>query len=205
MLLRELYHRTKNNMQVIRSMLVLQAASLKTPEVDKLVRDAERRIRTMSLAHHKLYQSQDLSRIRLDEYLTELVHLLKQSYPRSSEKIRLTLEMQPVTVLIDTALPCGLILNELLSNALQHAFPGDRQGTIQIRLFRAETGAIELHVADNGVGAPQGFDFRAQRTLGLQTIFNISEHQLKGAIVIETQDGVAARLSFTDNLYTARV
>ncbi|MBD3305914.1 PAS domain S-box protein [candidate division KSB3 bacterium] len=204
-LLRELYHRTKNNMQVIRSMLRLQAASLSTPEVDKLVYETENRIQAMSLVHQKLYQSQDLSQIRLDEYLGELMHLLMQSAQVYADRISLIIDVQPVVVLIDTAIPCGLIVNELLSNALKHGFPGERTGEIRLRLRRTPTGPIELSFSDTGVGVPEGFDFRAQETLGLQTIVALAEHQLQGTIAFDTQPEMAMHLTFTDNLYEPRV
>jgi len=204
-LLRELYHRTKNNMQVIRSLLMLQSESLKTPEVETLVHETEKRIQAMALVHQMLYQSNDLSRIRLDEYLQNLIPLLRQSHNTTFKNINLILDVREVTVIIDTAIPCGLILNEIITNAFKHAFPDNRKGEVKIRLLRNESGLIELHVSDNGIGVPKGFDFRNQQTLGLQTIFAIAEQQLQGKIIVELNNGVSWHISFKDNIYTPGV
>jgi PAS domain S-box-containing protein len=205
-LLRELYHRTKNTMQVIRSMLLLQAVRIpKNAAVQKLVADTENRILAMALVHEKLYQSQDLSRIRIQDYVDELAQLIMQSYSCPLHQISLSLDVQPMRVLLDIAIPCGLVLNELLSNALKHAFPGDIQGNISIRLFRNDAGNLELHVADNGVGVPEMFDFRKQDTLGLQTIIALAEHQLRGRVAFTSDHGITCIVEFSDNLYTERV
>jgi two-component sensor histidine kinase len=120
-------------------------------------------------------------------------------------KISLELETEPVSVLIDTAIPCGLILSELISNTLKHAFPGDRAGRLSIQLDQAEDEAITLRVADNGVGVAEDFDIRKQDTLGLQTVLGIVEHQLRGEISVETESGLAWRIRFRDDLYRPRV
>ena len=206
-LLQELYHRTKNTMQVIRSMLVLQAA--RTPDnegVQKLVSATEGRIMSMSLVHQKLYQSQDLSRIPLHEYISELAAQIMQSCLFAADRIALRLELEPLNILLDTAIPCGLIINELMSNAVKYAFPNERPGTITIRLFRNPATHLELHFADDGVGVPPGFDFHAQRTtLGVQTICAIAEHQMQGVIRFNTNHGVSCVIEFPDTLYQARV
>lgn len=108
-------------------------------------------------------------------------------------------------MLFDTAIPCGLIVNELLSNALRHAFPDGRSGEILISLCRTPVGVIELYFADNGVGIPPEFNLRTQPTLGLQTILALVEQQLQGEITWETQPGIAYTIRFHDNFYTARV
>jgi len=205
-LLRELYHRTKNTMQVIRSMLLLQAA--KTPEntaVQKLVKDTDNRILAMALVHQKLYQSQDLSRINIQEYIDDLARLILESYSLSPQKISLRLQIQPIRLSLDTAIPCGLVLNELLSNSLRYAFPEGYPGEISIRLFRTDSGQIELHVSDNGVGVPEQFDFRGQDTLGLQTIIGLAEHQMQGRVRFSNDNGIACVVEFSDTLCTERV
>ncbi|HDQ44919.1 MAG TPA: PAS domain S-box protein [bacterium] len=204
-LLRELYHRTKNNMQVIRSMLALQAHYSNDQTVRKIFRDTQNRIDAMALVHQKLYQSQNLSRIDLKEYILELTGLLVQSFGVLSTRITPVLELEPIHVLIDTAIPCGLILNELLSNALKHAFPGDRQGEIRIRLSRTGEDGIALDFSDNGVGAPKGFDPRNQETLGLQSVFTLVEHQLQGEAEFRNENGLAFHFRFREALYSSRV
>ena len=204
-LLRELYHRTKNNMQVISSILALQAARIQDEQMLSIFRETENRIRSMALVHQKLYQSQNLSRIDLQEYVTDLVALLMQSHEASPDKIALVLDTESVSVLIDTAIPCGLVLNELLSNTFKHAFPGDRSGEIKIRLCRAQDGTVELEVSDDGGGVPEDSDLRKSNTLGMLTVFGIVERQLQGQVTVETEGGVAWRIRFKDDLYAPRV
>jgi PAS domain S-box-containing protein len=205
-LIRELYHRTKNTLQVIHSMLVLQAASMPdNAQVQKLVQDMENRIMTIALVHKKLYQVQDLSRLNISEYLQELAHLILQNCRASFGQISLTFDIEAIPMLFDVVIPCGLIVNELLSNAVRYAFPGEREGEIAIKLFRNENGKLELHVADNGVGVPPGFDFRHQDTLGLQSVVALAEHQMQGSIRFTGDNGVKCVVEFPDNLYTERV
>ena len=204
-LLRELYHRTKNNMYVIQSMLTLQSAFSQNHEVERIVTDIGHKIQAMALVHQKLYQASDLSQVRLQEYLPELTHLLQQSYTISPSRVTVRLDIDPVVLLIDTAIPCGLILNELLCNAFQHAFPDERNGVIHIQLTKDDQGLITLQVSDNGVGVPSGFDFHAQDTLGVQSIVMVAEHQLQGTVAFTTNHGVTCRIQFTDTHYQPRV
>lgn len=206
-LLRELYHRTKNTMQVIRSMLMLQATRMpENEQVQQLVHDTEHRILAMALVHEQLYQSQDLSHLNLRDYLEELSRQIMRSDALAAQRISLTFNIEPVAVLLDTAIPCGLLLNELLSNALKHAFPAERSGTITIALFRNNDRFLELHVADNGVGAPPDFDFSQQGNLGLQLIMALAEGQLHGTIHFTSeQGGVACQVAFPDTFYAPRV
>lgn len=205
-LLRELYHRTKNTLQVIRSMLLLQAARMPDNEqVQKLVTETENRIMAIALVHQKLYQSQDLSRIPMQEYLEGFVQLIMQSSTSPPQNISVVVESEPIALLLDTAIPCGLIINELLTNALKYAFPDHRQGEIVIRLVRTGSTQLELTVADNGIGIPPGFDFREQQTLGLQTVIAIAEHQMQGTINFVSEQGVTCTVEFSDALYHERV
>jgi two-component sensor histidine kinase len=192
-------------MQVIRAMLILKAESHQNAEITAFAQEIEQKILAMALVHQKLYQSQDLSQVDLSEYLKELAHLIIQSYSVVSPRITLKLELDQVPVLIDTAIPCGLLVNELMSNALKHAFPEERAGEISIKLWRTFAGIIELSFADNGVGLPEGFDIREQPTLGLQTIVGLAEQQLQGEIHYDGQHGLAYVIRFHDNFYTPRV
>ena len=128
-----------------------------------------------------------------------------RSYRAQSDRISLVLNMDSVFVLIDTAIPCGLLLNELISNALKYAFPGDRKGEVGLRLHQAEDGAITLQISDDGVGVPESFDFRKSDTLGLQTVFGIVEHQLQGEIMVTKGQGITWQIRFRDDLYSPRV
>ncbi|MBN1888437.1 MAG: PAS domain S-box protein [Thermoflexales bacterium] len=204
-LLRELYHRTKNNMQVIIALLKMQAANAGDARVEAILRDTQSRIHSMALVHQKLYEAQDLSRVNLKEYVGDLVKLMLASYQMMPGQVSLVSEVDDVFVLIDTAIPCGLILNELLSNALKHAFPAGRQGEIRLRLDKMKDGEIQIRVADDGVGVPDGFDFRQDGRLGMRTIFILGETQLGGQVSFDTRHGVACQVRFKDESYRPRV
>lgn len=204
-LLRELYHRTKNNMQVISSILSMQSSISENDVVTRIFTDMQNRIQSMSLVHQKLYQSMDLSNINLKEYIYELSELLVVSYNISPEKVSLELDTEDIFVLIDFAIPCGLVLNELISNSLKFAFPGEKKGKLVIVLRRTDDGEIEFQVSDNGIGVPDDFDFREQKTLGIQTSIAIIEHQLRGKIEFKNDNGLKCKINFNDTLYKKRV
>ncbi len=203
-LLRELYHRTKNNMQVISALLDMQAAEIDDPRLHTAFRDTQNRIQAMALVHEKLYQARDLSRVNLKSYIEDLAQLLISTY-RVAGRVTLVADLDEVRVLIDTAMPCGLILNELISNTLKYAFPYGHAGEIQIQLRQTATGEIQLRVADNGVGVSPGFNFRRDGRLGLQNVFGIGERQLGGQVSFEAQAGVACQIIFKNNAYKSRV
>ncbi len=195
-LLRELYHRTKNNMQVIIAMLTMQSESTRSEEVKKIIQETNNRIHAMALVHKMLYQFGDLSQINLKDYFTELIFLLIKSFQVSPAKIKVRMDMETILVFIDTAISCGLILNELISNVFIHAFPGDEKGEISVRLFQKDGDMIVLEVCDNGTGVPADFDFRSQKTLGLQIIFSIAESQLMGDVEFIPENGIKCVISF---------
>ncbi len=207
-LLKELYHRTKNTLQVIRSMLVLQASTLgESPEITRLVSSTEKRILSMALVHKKLYQSQDLSHINFREYITELAELIIQTSPELADQnpIELSLDVQALQVLIDTAIPCGIILNELMTNSIQHGFPEMKDARISVTLRTLTEDHAELLYSDNGVGFTGSLDFANMETLGLQSIKAIAEQQLQGEITFEGGDGMSCRISFPLDTYGARI
>ncbi len=204
-LLRELYHRTKNNMQVINALLDLQSDYFCDDNITAVLAETKQRIHAMSLVHQKLYEARDLSRINLREYIEDLASFLMACYNISEGRIALVMDLTELQVSLDAAVPCGLVLNELLSNALKHAFPNDRDGEIAITLCRAPNGNITLTVADNGAGMPAGFDPRKHGRLGLQNIFTLCEYQLEGTAVFDTDRGVTCRIEFNDELYKTRI
>lgn len=195
-LLRELYHRTKNNMQMISSMLSLQTDFIKDKQVITVFKDMEYRIRSMALVHQRLYQSRNLSSIDLAEYLNELIGLLLQSYSSHPDLISINLDAEPITVLIDTAIPCGLIVNELVSNALKYAFPDNRKGSISITLSKPVENEILLTVSDDGISVPPDFDFHNDSRLGLQIVFALGKQQLGGKVSFETRYGFTCSVQF---------
>lgn len=208
-LLRELYHRTKNNMQVITSMLTLQAGRSESDEVRAVLAENTARIRSMALVHEMLYQSNDLSRINLAEYLRRLVAAVAETYYDASGRVRMSVDAADIPVLIDTAVPCGMVVSELLSNAFKHAFPEGESGEVSIKLRhdagKTATGSIVLRVADNGVGLPDGLDVRTAESIGIQTMTMIVEHQLQGSISFDGHEGTRCEIRFSDDQYRERV
>ena len=198
-LLREIHHRVKNNMQIISSLLNLQVAYIKDKETAEMFRDSQERIKAMALVHEKLYKSQDLANINFQEYIKDLVHDLSQSYRIMSGAISLTLDVEDVSLGVDTAIPLGLVINELVSNSLKHAFPGGR-GSIRIALDSTEEGIV-LTVSDNGVGIPEYVDFRHTESLGLNLVTILAEDQLGGEITLNRKDGTEFRIKIKEKKY----
>ena len=205
-LIRELYHRTKNTMQVIMGMIVLKSIEYPSnTEIQKLVKSIDCRVQAISLVHQMLYNSQNLSQISIRDYITRLAALIIQDYKSGGENLKLEIDVDDQWFLLDTAIPFGLILNELLTNTLKYAFPDNRKGIISISLKRGESGENILQYSDNGIGTPDGFDFRNNNTLGLKLIHDISEQQMLGRINMMNNNGVFCLMEFHDNLYQARV
>ncbi|MBN1552829.1 sensor histidine kinase, partial [bacterium] len=146
-----------------------------------------------------------LSRINLDDYLHDLVKLMQQSFPMSKEKIRFQMIFEPLQVMIDTAIPFGLIVNELISNAYKYAFPEEQQGEIAISLKRDAEGQIHFTFSDNGVGIPNGFDVRKAGSIGLQTVCAIVEKQMKGNVEFENGRGLTVRIRFKERIYRSGI
>ncbi len=197
-LLQEIYHRTKNNMQVITSLLALQSAHIQDPVTLQIFRETRNRIQSMALVHKKLYQSRNLSQIDLKYYISDLANTLLKSYHASPEKISLTINADSVFLSIDTAVPCGLIINELLSNSLLHAFPGDRTGEIHIQLQQNANGEIRLQLTDNGIGIPDDINIKQAESLGLQLIVSLIEEQLQGQLELTRNNGSAFSIRFRE-------
>jgi len=205
MLIGELYHRTRNNMQAISSFLGLKAALTGDKLVLDLVKDTELRIKTISLVEQKLYESKDLSRINLKEFLSDLANLLVSAYAPPGGRILIMQNTETVQSLIDIAIPCGLIVTELVANAFKHAFKGAQPGEIVLGLTKYSESDLELTVSDNGKGVPADFDFRKNGSLGLQTVAALAEHQLHGSIEFDTTAGVKVTVRFRNDLYKERI
>ena len=203
-LLRELYHRTKNNMQVIYSLLGLRSETIKDYNVRSILDDMRNRIMTISLVHQKLYQSKNLSKIDLKDYIYDLTILLMESYSGIRERIKLKLEMESIAVLIDTAVPLGMVINELITNSIKHAFPNNSHGEISVKLSM-KGNTIELQISDNGIGIPDGIDIMNMNTLGAQLLNGIVENQLGGTLELSTKGGVTCTIRFSEVLYVERV
>jgi PAS domain S-box-containing protein len=204
-LLRELYHRTKNNMNVIISLLDMQSAQCGDENLSKSFDEAKNRIYCMALVHQKLYESGDLSRIGLGKYLSELCRSLLSSYGLAPHQIALREELKDIQVLVDVAIPCGLIANELVSNALKYAFPGSRLGTIAVILDKDDDDEIVLKIADDGVGMSDFAGIKQHMKMGLRTVVGLGETQLGGRVAFSSDPGFACEIRFSGRLYSARV
>jgi len=194
-LLQEIHHRVKNNLQVVSSLLNLQSKSIKDPQDLKIFQDSQNRIRSMALIHEKLYRSPDLSRIDFAEYVRQLTTHLFQTYSANTGNIQWQLHIQDVFLDVDTAIPCGLILNELVSNCLEHAFPEGRAGEICVAFYPACDQQYVLEVRDNGIGLPPDLDPSATESLGLQLV-NTLIHQLDGTLALEREHGTTFSITF---------
>jgi two-component sensor histidine kinase len=194
-LLREVHHRVKNNLQTISSLLRLQAASIQDPNVRDALQESQNRVRVMSLIHEKLYKSSTLTQINFAEYIRDLSADLFQVYSPLSGSICLDVDIDDVELSIETAIPCGLIVNELVCNALQHAFSPGSSGEIKISLTSSTPDHYQLKVQDNGIGLPANFDLRQTRSLGLQIVFALTR-QLQGTVNIEQQHGTIFQITF---------
>ena len=209
-LLREIHHRIKNKMQVISSLLNLQSETIADLKYREIFSESKNRIRAMALIHEKLYQTKDISNIEFGDYIASLANGLFMFYGVSASRVELVIEAEGVVIGIDTAMPCGLIINELLSNALKYAFPGGRAGVIRIAISKTAcdgNNGIEyaLTVSDNGIGLPEGFDFRTAKSLGLHLVVSLAEHQLQGSMRVNRDSGTMFRILFRDAKYRKRV
>lgn len=194
-LLKEVHHRVKNNLQIITSLLNLQADRIQDPQVLDLLEDTRQRIRSMALLHESLYRSENLTRIDFAVYVEDLcTHILRAS-AGAQRRVQLRCHVDGVQLTLDRAIPCGLIINELVSNALKHAYPGERTGSIWVRMETAADQTISLRVADDGVGLPPGHESRRHQTLGLQLV-NILTAQLQGTLQVESDRGTTFRVVF---------
>jgi PAS domain S-box-containing protein len=180
-LLKEVHHRVKNNLQIISSLLDLQSDSMEDEDSRRFVRESRNRITSMALVHEKLYQSENYASINFAEYLDSLTRHLLSTLVKDPALITLTLDIGDFAVGVDEAIPCGLIVNELVSNSLKHAFPAGAKGEISIRFRSEEDGWVTLTVADTGPGLPPGLDFRNTATLGLQLVVLLVQ-QLRGTV-----------------------
>lgn len=197
MLIKEVHHRVKNNLTVIASLLSLQSRQIKDTAAIGAFAESRHRVRSMSLIHEKLYRSTDLKSIDVHSYVRELVTELFHSY-KVQGAVRLDLQVEPMQMDIDTLIPCGLIINELVSNSLKYAFPGVAEGTITVALAHAQQGeGYVLKVGDNGSGLPEGFDPKNCDTLGMMLINSLSA-QLGGQPQLQTSGGVSFTLAFRE-------
>jgi two-component sensor histidine kinase len=185
----------KNNLQVVSSLLGLQSRVVTDEQTRKMFQESQNRIHSMALLHESLYQSNNLSRIDFPEYIRQLASHLFRSYGVVADRIHLRTEMDALYLGMDAAVPCGLIINELVSNSLKYAFPDGREGEVRIELREPLQGLARLVVADNGVGLRGDIDWVTARTLGLRLVRTLAE-QLGAKIEVESNAGTEVRLTF---------
>jgi PAS domain S-box-containing protein len=194
-LLKEIHHRVKNNLQVISSLLNLQSATIKDSQTLQAIRESQNRVKSMALIHEKLYKSRDLARIEMGNYVRDLIAYLFRSYGIKASGVTLQVEIENVSLSLDAAIPCGLIVTELVSNCLKHAFPEHRQGQIAVSLKAGESGSWTMIVRDNGVGFPVDYDPANSESLGLQLVSALTD-QLAGSLKVERDGGTSFEIQF---------
>jgi PAS domain S-box-containing protein len=200
MLLREIHHRVKNNLMIISSLLSLQSRYIKDKQVLDVFKDSQNRARSMALIHDKLYQSSHLKRINIGEYIQTLASDLFRTYSTDSGRIELNFDLEEVMMDINTMIPLGLILNELLSNCLKHAFPDGQNGKIDIS-FHYDGHNYSLTVADNGIGFPPELDYKNTESLGLRLV-NILTEQIEGEMKINRDKGTKITIEFCEENFS---
>lgn len=200
-LLQEIHHRVKNNLQIVTSLLRMQSQQTDDPQVVTLFKEAQNRVQSMALIHEQLYQAPDLAAIDFGNYLSHLVNNLFRSYGVSQGQVQLAIATGEVMLPIHTAIPCGLIVNELVSNSLKYAFPDGKTGQVMIQLQAgadAELGdrpVLMLTISDDGVGLPESLDLETLESLGL-LIVNSLTHQLRGKLSVDRHSGTCFRVTF---------
>ncbi len=194
-LLKEIHHRVKNNLQIISSLLSLQSSKVRDPATLAQFQDSQDRIRSMALIHERLYRSGDLARIEFRSYLCDLIGHLFTSYQARHDGVTFKVEADDIALDVDIAIPCGLLVNELVSNALKHAFPDGRGGEIKIGMRDDGAGYYRLVMQDNGVGFPAEVDYRSTASLGLQLVNSLTR-QLGGKIELQVDAGTTFVICF---------
>ena len=196
-LIKEIHHRVKNNLTIISSLLSLQSRYIKDKNTLEMFRESQNRTKSMALIHEKLYASQDLKRINFKEYLESLANDLYRTYTENTQLIKLIMDLDDVMLDVETSIPLGLILNELLTNSLRHAFPDGRNGEIHIELHSTNKNEFNLIISDNGTGFPENLDFKNTESLGMRLVNSLTE-QINGEIELDKTTGTKFIITFKD-------
>ncbi|MBL4586606.1 MAG: PAS domain S-box protein [Flavobacteriales bacterium] len=196
-LLKEVHHRVKNNMQVISSILNLQSSYVDDEVALGMLRESQDRIKSMSFVHESLYQSDTLSEVNFAEYIQNIARNLYHSYGRPEGGIAMEYELEEIYLNLDTSIPCGLIINEVVSNSMKYAFSGRDKGVIKIELSKLADGRLKLIIGDDGIGLPDNFDIENADTLGLQLVTTLTT-QIAGDLVIDTKKGTSFSIVFKE-------
>ena len=194
-LLREIHHRVKNNMQIISSLLLLSSQNIEDKKFIEILGDSQNRIHSMALIHEKLYQSENLAQINIHEYINDLGSNLMSSYGRKGNA-ELEIDVDNIPLNINYAVPCGLIINELITNSLKYAFPEGRNGTIKIAFKSIGSNMFQLSISDDGIGIPKDLDIRETKSLGLHLVTSLAENQLHGKLILNRDRGTEFQIVF---------
>jgi PAS domain S-box-containing protein len=194
-LLQEVHHRVKNNLHVIVSLMEMQARLLRPGEGRDALHDCQGRVHAIALIHEKLYQSKDFANVPFAEYLRVLAGDVFSAAGASPSTVTLALAVDDVAITVQKAIPCALILNELITNALKHAYPGARAGVLRVELKRAAAGRLRLTIADDGVGLPSDFDIKHARSLGLKLVSTLAQ-QMDAELIVRGERGTSFELTF---------
>ncbi|TAN44420.1 MAG: sensor histidine kinase [Nitrospirae bacterium] len=192
-------------MQVITSLLNLQSKDISDKKTLQIFEDTKNRIHSMALVHEKLYKTKNLSEVNLSDYIKDLAGAMIKSHGDTKKRISLHMDVAKIPVSIDTITPLGLVINEIITNALKYAFPDNREGLITIKGRSAEDESIELSFSDNGTGMPKNIDLRKTDSLGLTIIRTLIVSQIKGKLEMLTQNGTTFVIRFKDKGYPARI
>ncbi len=196
-LLKEIHHRVKNNLSIISGLIGLQLDSTNDEEAQRVLEDSQSRIQSMALIHDKLYQTESISEIRLDNYIRELVESIHRTFTEQQDSVDLRFDLEDITADIDKVIPCGLLINELVVNSFKHAFSKGKDGTLLVNLKRVN-GQVELTIADNGPGLPEDFELSESDSLGSMLIETFAR-QLEAETEIENNSGSTFRFRFSQN------
>ena len=194
-LLQEIHHRVKNNLQIITSLLRMQSRAVQDPAFSEALRECQNRVASMALIHDKLYRARDLARVSFGEYVRDLTNNILTSYALPARSVRVRFDIDDLSLSLDYAVPCGLILNELMSNCLKHAFPVGHSGTVYIGFHAEGEEELCLVVRDDGVGVPADVDLGRTSSLGWRLIRALVE-QLGGVVQCHTADGTSVEIRF---------
>jgi len=198
LLLREVHHRVKNNMQIVSSILKLQQHFTNNQEAFELLRKSYQRVRSMSMIHEKLYQNKDFEAIDFSEYVSNLIKIISSAYKEESAKLKIVNDIEHIFLNINIAIPCGLIVNELVTNCIKHAFPDEKLGTIHIAMQEQSPGQYEMKITDDGVGLPSDITPENPQTMGLQIVDSLSR-QLKSKVEYCSEQGTCFKFNFRDD------
>lgn len=194
-LLKEVHHRVKNNLQIITSLLNLQAVEITDPDTREKFRDSMGRVKSMAIIHERLYQTDNLAEVALSEYIDSLTRFLAGNVSGNGGRINIVQDIEDVALPIDIAVPCGLIVNELVTNSLKHAFPDQQKGEVRISSKCMEKGVLTLSVRDNGVGLPEGIHPDNLSSLGMRLVHNLTD-QLGGILAFGNDGGAVFSIQF---------